>query len=350
MYSVRTPGLKSALTAAVYQGDGAEEQWRAEISRYSELRHPYLFQLYGIASARGLHAVVFHDDLIPWTELRNKYRNAHFSTVFFWACMLTQYQVIAFIGLLFNSLNILWQDVAQYILSFLDGSCIDLTPPESSDDGLDLVGAGALSATSVLDPPEDSQIIASISLEAYHHVCYRHPKQWHLFPIFQDTSVKVGSIRHFPAPEYENSFEIAFTPDCVVGHRGWLTEDSTTIEDRWNPIDVNEGTSILENGVNSANVVDEYRRYIYADDFCVSAWLAHANYILNLLGIKSNFEDYLVVFRIDFWVKLLGPIVTLPPGYLFICPWAQLETELPGFLEYLIVQRIGLLTCRVQNV
>ncbi|KAJ7815811.1 hypothetical protein B0H14DRAFT_3878121 [Mycena olivaceomarginata] len=261
--------------------------------------------------------------------------------------MLTQYQVIAFIGLLFNSLNILWQDVAQYILSVSGRELnwtaykvwirlstgrfsIDLTPPESSDDGLDLVGAGALSATSVLDPPEDSQIIASISLEAYHHVCYRHPKQWHLFPIFQDTSVKVGSIRHFPAPEYENSFEIAFTPDCVVGHRGWLTEDSTTIEDRWNPIDVNEGTSILENGVNSANVVDEYRRYIYADDFCVSAWLAHANYILNLLGIKSNFEDYLVVFRIDFWVKLLGPIVTLPPGYLFICPWAQLETELPG--------------------
>ncbi|KAJ7702525.1 hypothetical protein B0H14DRAFT_3903939 [Mycena olivaceomarginata] len=179
--------------------------------------------------------------------------------------MLTQYQVIAFIGLLFNSLNILWQDVAQYILSVSGRELnwtaykvwirlstgrfsIDLTPPESSDDGLDLVGAGALSATSVLDPPEDSQIIATLQFH------------WKLITTF--------------------------------------------------------ATVIRSSGTSSR--------------FSKIPWLAHANYILNLLGIKSNFEDYLVVFRIDFWVKLLGPIVTLPPGYLFICPWAQLETELPG--------------------
>ncbi|KAJ6532584.1 hypothetical protein B0H19DRAFT_1187948 [Mycena capillaripes] len=63
MFSARIAGLQSSmtLTVALYQGDGAEEEWRAEISRYSDLRHPNLFQLYGIASTRRLHAVVFHN-------------------------------------------------------------------------------------------------------------------------------------------------------------------------------------------------------------------------------------------------------------------------------------------------
>ncbi|KAJ6532503.1 hypothetical protein B0H19DRAFT_450142 [Mycena capillaripes] len=93
MYTARIPGFQSAMTVAVFQGDGAEE-WRAEISQYSDIRHPYLFQLYGIASARGLHAAVFHDDLIPHGEILEKYRATHFSTVFFWACIETQFYVI----------------------------------------------------------------------------------------------------------------------------------------------------------------------------------------------------------------------------------------------------------------
>jgi hypothetical protein len=56
MYITRIPGFQSTMTAAVFQGDGAEEvrfelyiesecclhcssqQWRAEISRYSDIR------------------------------------------------------------------------------------------------------------------------------------------------------------------------------------------------------------------------------------------------------------------------------------------------------------------------
>jgi hypothetical protein len=68
--------------------------------------HPNLVQLYGIVNSPGLHAAVFHDsqyislsspqitkvlffssDLIPPTELLQKYRNSHLSTVFLWVCM-----------------------------------------------------------------------------------------------------------------------------------------------------------------------------------------------------------------------------------------------------------------------
>ncbi|KAJ6523861.1 hypothetical protein B0H19DRAFT_647046 [Mycena capillaripes] len=87
IYSARIHGSKPSMTAALYEGDRAEERWREDISRYSELRHPNLFQLYGMITSGSLHAAVFHDDVISALELVEKYRNSHFSTVFFWACM-----------------------------------------------------------------------------------------------------------------------------------------------------------------------------------------------------------------------------------------------------------------------
>ncbi|KAJ7744826.1 hypothetical protein B0H14DRAFT_3167482, partial [Mycena olivaceomarginata] len=73
MYKAWIPGLQSVMTAALFQGEGAEEQWREMISRYSNLRHPNLLQLYGIASTRGLHAAVFHDDLVPYKKGGQRY-------------------------------------------------------------------------------------------------------------------------------------------------------------------------------------------------------------------------------------------------------------------------------------
>ncbi|KAJ6518118.1 hypothetical protein C8R47DRAFT_6850 [Mycena vitilis] len=71
IYTAHIPALQSRMTAAVYQGDGAEEEWREEILRYSNLRHPYLVQLYGVVKTRNLHAAIFHDDLAPVDELKN---------------------------------------------------------------------------------------------------------------------------------------------------------------------------------------------------------------------------------------------------------------------------------------
>ncbi|KAF8214436.1 hypothetical protein K438DRAFT_1801404 [Mycena galopus ATCC 62051] len=90
MYSVHLHGSNSAMTAVLYQGAHAEQQCRAEISRYSELRHPYLLQLYGIANTGGVHAAVFHDDLISHVAFWQQYTNSHFATLFFWACMVCQ--------------------------------------------------------------------------------------------------------------------------------------------------------------------------------------------------------------------------------------------------------------------
>ncbi|KAJ6518114.1 hypothetical protein C8R47DRAFT_6689 [Mycena vitilis] len=91
LYTARIPALQSKVTAAVYEGDGAEEEWREAILRYLHLRHPYLIQLYGIVNTQNFHAALFHDDLIPYEQLKDKYYNSHLSTVYFWACLHTMF-------------------------------------------------------------------------------------------------------------------------------------------------------------------------------------------------------------------------------------------------------------------
>ncbi|KAJ6532433.1 hypothetical protein B0H19DRAFT_1081496 [Mycena capillaripes] len=92
--------------------------------------------------------------------------------------------------------------------------------------------------------------------------------------------------------------------------------------------------------VNSANVVDEYGRHIYTDDFSSAALLAQANAIFNSLAIRSDLDEYgefqlpgylwpVFVECIQCWLRLLGPIDNLPPGYLLLYPFTEIQTKLP---------------------
>ncbi|KAJ7036919.1 hypothetical protein C8F04DRAFT_1093856 [Mycena alexandri] len=52
IYSARISGLAASMTAIVYQGDNAEDDWREEIARYSSLRWDILY-LEGRGYLRG---------------------------------------------------------------------------------------------------------------------------------------------------------------------------------------------------------------------------------------------------------------------------------------------------------
>ncbi|KAF7353167.1 hypothetical protein MSAN_01504200 [Mycena sanguinolenta] len=52
----RNPGL---VTVAMYQGDGAEEEWRQHVAKYESIRHPNIVQLYGLVSTKGLYAMSY---------------------------------------------------------------------------------------------------------------------------------------------------------------------------------------------------------------------------------------------------------------------------------------------------
>ncbi|KAF7340609.1 hypothetical protein MSAN_02132500 [Mycena sanguinolenta] len=77
----RIDGRESKVTVAVYQGNGAQEEWRRDIGN-----HANIIQICGAATSNGINATLFNDDLIPVRHILDHYRNSHFSTVYIYAC------------------------------------------------------------------------------------------------------------------------------------------------------------------------------------------------------------------------------------------------------------------------
>ncbi|KAJ7497829.1 hypothetical protein B0H11DRAFT_2384607, partial [Mycena galericulata] len=56
------------------------------------------------------------------------------------------------------------------------------------------------------------------------------------------------------------------------------------------------------------------------------AWLSQANHIFHRLQIKSNYKDYAIIDEVYFWIQILEPTQTPPNGYLYVCPFKDLQT------------------------
>ncbi|KAJ7232863.1 hypothetical protein C8J57DRAFT_1480491, partial [Mycena rebaudengoi] len=352
MYSAHIQGSQTIMTAAVYEGDGAEEKWRDEISQYSKLRHPNLFQLYGIVNS-AVHAAIFYDgehlslslcqatdpspvmllELVPCKYLLQMYRNLHFSTVFFWACMET------------DSERLGWSEYSVWIRSSTGSLCLDLTRPQS--DPVPLYPIDGVQAhrprTSVLELPEDSEIISSMSLAEYHRTCNMYLCQWREVSVSTNVPAKLGSILHICGPRYEDSVEIAYcAPVCGIDDMGWSAKHPI-LEDKlfgygWMSLLYLKGTVIMENGwvrINSADVADIYYRRLEYNISGVSwlSWLTQANHIFDRLHITSHFDDYVFVEAVKCWVHILGSPRTLPAGYLFLCSLDEFQAEVPTWFR-----------------
>ncbi|KAJ7347932.1 hypothetical protein DFH08DRAFT_155073 [Mycena albidolilacea] len=96
--------------------------------------------------------------------------------------------------------------------------------------------------------------------------------------------------------------------------------------------DNTEGAIVLENDwirIHSTNVADRYSRQMLCNSDCSSGWPAQAHHIFNSLDITSDLEDYVFVEGIQYQLCFLGPIDNLSPGYLFLCPLANLQSQVP---------------------
>ncbi|KAJ6453326.1 hypothetical protein C8R45DRAFT_945166 [Mycena sanguinolenta] len=347
MYLARLHG--SSMTAAFYEGNGAEEAsiqtlrsniyfmalYSNGVARLYNIRsfgkdiwsfvlidvklgrrHPNLLQLYGTVASPGLYAAVFHDgwnialakiisltigsELIPANEVLKRYNGSHFATVYFWQ-VLDVWIYMSFSGRILGSpavLNHDWYMCTLWIRSSTGKLCIDLTPPEFDPIPLVKVTEGfKISGTSLFNLYEERQMITSMPLHRYYDICYFHLYQWHCFTISTNVPVALGTIRRFSGQQYEHSVEIASMSECNFRDVGWSTR-SPIIQDYWNPINANqESCLVMDNGwirVTSAEVANEYRRQIFPDyvKFPSRYWLAQSHHIFHSCGITSNFEDY----------------------------------------------------------
>ncbi|KAF7371254.1 hypothetical protein MSAN_00761200 [Mycena sanguinolenta] len=76
MYAAEIRRDPGPVTVAVYQGHGAEEEWREHLAKYESIRHPNIMQLYGLVSASGIRAMVFYDELIPLSQFLSRFRHS----------------------------------------------------------------------------------------------------------------------------------------------------------------------------------------------------------------------------------------------------------------------------------
>ncbi|KAF7353271.1 hypothetical protein MSAN_01515000 [Mycena sanguinolenta] len=76
IYHAEIRGDPGTVTVAMYQGDSAEEEWRKHVEKYELIWHPYIMQLYALVSTKGLYAMVFHDELIPFTQFLRRFEHS----------------------------------------------------------------------------------------------------------------------------------------------------------------------------------------------------------------------------------------------------------------------------------
>ncbi|KAF8212745.1 hypothetical protein K438DRAFT_1169928 [Mycena galopus ATCC 62051] len=176
VYSAHIEQLRLGVTVAVYQGNGAEEEWRTDIAKYMAVRHPNIIQVYGTASLGNIHATIFHDDLIPVQHFGDSYRHSHFASVYIYAyCNSKFYEVKDYFLSTFRYQ--LYEDACTgFVRRSTRQFCADLIPsgicylnvrrPISMEifrqQELELLGTPNMEAT----------VVDSLTLEHYHSICY----------------------------------------------------------------------------------------------------------------------------------------------------------------------------------
>ncbi|KAJ7443469.1 hypothetical protein FB451DRAFT_1413677 [Mycena latifolia] len=94
---------------------------------------------------------------------------------------------------------------------------------------------------------------------------------------------------------------------------------------------------VMESGwtrVNSCDVMNGVlvRNILSNDTLC--GWLVQANHIFNRLGITSNHENYVFVLQIVYGLTVYDTGNSIPSGYLFLCPLADLQSETPSYFRH----------------
>ncbi|KAJ7111382.1 hypothetical protein C8R44DRAFT_985519, partial [Mycena epipterygia] len=68
IYTARIHGEGSKMTVVKYEDEKAK--WERDLALYSTMRHPNVWQLFGVSTAPGIHALIFHDELVQLAVYR----------------------------------------------------------------------------------------------------------------------------------------------------------------------------------------------------------------------------------------------------------------------------------------
>ncbi|KAJ7509113.1 hypothetical protein B0H11DRAFT_1363248 [Mycena galericulata] len=335
MYSARVEGKQSDMTVAVYQGENAEEKWKLELAKYSGIRHPNFVQPFGIVSASGLYATIFHDELVPVGQYLEEYRHSIISFVYLHAYVGGELQdaihyLEPLVGI--RALAIIYSESTAWIRRSAGRLCVEL----SNTSGINFADypwtQPPLIPISVRRGEHESAIISTLTLEQYHQTCFTYFKK--RSSAREDTrnhNIRLGAV-HCSGGDGDGDQEIAHV-------RNFLAPDSKLV---WERRTGNRSLVVIDNGWTRFTLpcdekigIDSSLRLStpYDWDKLAQRWLSQANYIFRQYPITAPYEDYALVSHIKYRLKLLAPSEIHPEGYLFLCPPEDLKSEDVGFIE-----------------
>ncbi|KAJ7504817.1 hypothetical protein B0H11DRAFT_1979502 [Mycena galericulata] len=332
IYSARIEGRKMAMTAAVYQGENAEENWKIDLEKHSLIRHPNFFQLFGTVSSErwGVYALVFHGELVPVRRYIQGYLDSPLSVVYLYSSCTRQLEDAA------QVLHSIVGDQAWTIINFESATWIRSSTgqlyvePSASDTDSPIhrvLGAGRLPSTPMpnLHGNRENAIISSLTLVQFYEICH-----FYLKTSWSETThdpIRLGGIMLWLAQKNE----IAHLPNLpVIDHNFTDDEKPVVTANGWTRVPV----SWTKRGGISRKVEPDIVHF--GIDHC---WLSQANYIFRQYPITANYDKYTAVSSIEYLLTFLDTWETHPTleihleGYLFPCPLDGLKSEDGAFIE-----------------
>ncbi|KAJ6525945.1 hypothetical protein B0H19DRAFT_581028 [Mycena capillaripes] len=302
-----------STTVAMYQGHGAKEEWRRDIAHYMTIRHPNIIQIRAAASSGGLHAIIFHDDLIPFEHFLNFHRHSHLWTVY----------IYAYCGVEFMAVNDYLESGFQQLVDQANCTlwirpstgrlCADLTLESNTSyfylyylDSREISDMQKMCSSPA--PITETMIIESLGPGYYHEICCYDLSQYQRIPISTHTVMNIGAVVSRPSSNrLQDLVAIAWLPNAeVVSYWEISRERSETTKDGWTRFNSGDvfGSTI--------NLVICLKEPWY--------WLSQANYIFTRGHITSRVEDYGLVTGVKFILTISDCGEEPPAGFLFLCP------------------------------
>ncbi|KAJ7238602.1 hypothetical protein C8J57DRAFT_1193621 [Mycena rebaudengoi] len=320
------------MTVALYQGNNAEMEWWEYIKRHSCLRHPNFVQIYGTASSSGIHAAVFHDDLIPAKQIFQKHSGSHLATVYLWDQLETEFTNAYYYMKSYSETELDYWGSTMWIRRSTGRLCIELVVPNY--DGNPITSgfridseSRSLGTSFLFEPPDHSQIIEAISMEHYHAICSIYFAQTDTPEVSPNTLVHLRSVVYMP-DGCEIPRQVSCLSDPQFQDLGWRLWDDWDSDEGYQVI---ESGWILESGWTRV-VSSDIRHRMFQREFVApgnSAWLAQANHIFERAKIPSNYSDYRFIDSVEYQLYLSNED-DIPAGYLFLCPLQDLQGNSPS--------------------
>ncbi|KAK6996463.1 hypothetical protein R3P38DRAFT_1962243 [Favolaschia claudopus] len=333
---------RRGTTVVTYEGRNAEEEWRRDMAQYMEFRHSSFVQLYGTVHSRSIYAIIFYDDLIPFKEFLNLYRDHPMLPCYIHAYVSHEFEAAQdYLNLTFNTRL----SKAGYTLLISRPSgrlCIDLVGRDYYRAAKIPYLAGRRSPIEILSSAVyRNLIINSLTLEQYHQIWDAKLFILRFIVVSSSTTVCWGSVCSATVSEGPSELvAVASLPDVDVQP-----------DDHWHStIDFQPEEHITASGWTRFSSFESLRsedlRVLFwfhvrgsgvSNKWLCQTWISQANHVFNRLGVKTNLNNYVVVDKVDFTVGLKpgthAPKHQAFKGYLFLCPTQDFQIG-PGSFKW----------------